>query len=423
MVGSGRYRIGKQDVTDGDHKTVVKDEPGPARPTGFVAQFADSAALVAAARSVRLAGYQRWDCYSPFPVHGIDRAMGIRRTVLPWIVLGAGIAGAAAALLMQWWMNAVDYPIIISGKPLFSVPANIPVTFELIVLFSALTAFFGTIALNRLPEFTHYVFTAPRFKQATTNGFFLAIDAADPRFDAKGTADLLLSAGAVSLELCPETREGRRFPAWLPWTAIVLVLAALVPPLLIARARSMTSDQPRVHIIQDMAFQAKYKPQATSPLFADGRAARPQIAGTVAVGDLQVDDHLYRGKIKGKWAATFPMPVTDARMRRGQEMFGVYCAACHGLTGAGDGMISQRAFRREEPKWVRPASLQDEAIRKQPVGQLFDTITSGVRNMPAHGPQITVDDRWNILLYLRALQRSQNATLEDVPQEIRGQLR
>ena len=85
--------------------------------------------------------------------------MGIRPTILPWLVLGAGFTGCAAALLMQWWMNAVDYPLLISGKPLFSFPANIPITFELIVLFSALTAFGGTLVLNRLPQFWHPVFS------------------------------------------------------------------------------------------------------------------------------------------------------------------------------------------------------------------------------------------------------------------------
>ncbi len=120
---------------------------------GILAEFADPDTLVSAARSVREAGLKRWDSHSPFPVHGIDGAMGIRPTILPWLVLGAGITGALVALLMQWWTNTVDYPMNISGKPLFSLPANIPVTFELIILFSALTAFFGVLVLNGLPRF------------------------------------------------------------------------------------------------------------------------------------------------------------------------------------------------------------------------------------------------------------------------------
>lgn len=399
---------------------------GQPRLAGLVARFADAEALVAAARRVRDAGYKRWDCFSPFPVHGIDRAMGTRRTILPWIVFGAGCTGAAAALLMQWWMNAVDYPVNISGKPLFSVPASIPIFFELTVLLSALTAFFGTLGLNRLPQFYHYTFSSAAFRRVTTDGFFLGVDAADPTFDIRQTADLLQAAGAQAVETCYQPTEGRKLPGFFAPLSFVLALAALVPVLLVAKARAMRStEQPRLHIIQDMDFQEKYKPQATSPLFVDGRAERLPVAGTVARGDLEADTHLYTGKTKGRWAATFPpsLPVTAQRMRRGGQMFAVYCTACHGPLGLGDGMVSQRAFRREEPKWVRPSSLQDEAIRKQPVGQLFDTLSHGVRQMPAYEHQISVEDRWNIILYLRALQRSQNATLDDVPAGQRDKIR
>ncbi|MBN2328028.1 MAG: DUF3341 domain-containing protein, partial [Candidatus Omnitrophica bacterium] len=105
---------------------------------GILVEFDNTIDLLEAAEKVRDAGYEKWDVHSPIPIHGMDDAMGIRPTILPWLVLGAGLTGLAAAVLMQWWMNAVDYPIIISGKPLFSLPANIPVAFELTVLFSAL---------------------------------------------------------------------------------------------------------------------------------------------------------------------------------------------------------------------------------------------------------------------------------------------
>ena len=126
-----------------------------ARPTwGVLAEFEAADELVAAAEAVRDAGFTRWDTYSPFPVHGIDRAMGLRDTGLPWLVLGGGAAGALGGLLMQWWMNAQDYQFMISGKPLFSLPANIPVIFELTILLSAFAAFFGmlTLMLRKLRE-------------------------------------------------------------------------------------------------------------------------------------------------------------------------------------------------------------------------------------------------------------------------------
>ena len=150
---------------------------------GVVAEFDSADALKAAAVGVRDQRFTLWDAHSPFPIHGMQRAMGMRPTPLPWLVLGAGVTGGLVALLMQWWMNAVDYPLIISGKPLFSLPANIPVTFELIVLFSALAAFGGAMMLGQLPQFLHFAFSAKNFHRVTTDGFFISIEAVDPGFE------------------------------------------------------------------------------------------------------------------------------------------------------------------------------------------------------------------------------------------------
>lgn len=167
---------------------------------GLLAEFETPAALMDAAEAVRDAGYTRWDCYTPFPVHGLDGAMGLRDTRLPWVVLAAGIVGAAAAILMQWWMNAKNYAYLISGKPFFSLPANIPITFEVTVLFSALTAVASMFAFNRLPQFYHPTFRSRRFKRVTNDRFFIGIETADPHFDAQKTEALLRSLGSSHIE-------------------------------------------------------------------------------------------------------------------------------------------------------------------------------------------------------------------------------
>ena len=172
-----------------------------------------------------------------------------------------------------------------------------------------------------------------------------------------------------------------------------------------------------------MDFQPKYLPQQYSPLFEDTRDMRPPVAGTVAFDALLDHEHLLRGEVKGRPAKTFPVPVTLQMMKRGQERFGIFCATCHGLAGDGDGITSQLAFDREEPKWVRPLSLHNSSVIEQPVGQLFAAITNGIRTMPSYRVQIPVEDRWAILLYVRALQRSRNATMKDVLEERRKQLK
>jgi hypothetical protein len=158
---------------------------------GYLAEFSDPHQLLHACEQVRDAKYRRWDAHTPFPVHGLNDAMGLRGTVLPWLVLGGGLTGLLAALVMQWWMNAVDYPFLISGKPYFSLPAFIPVVFELTVLLSAISTFFGMLMLAGLPQFYHPVFHSERFKRASDDHFFISIEARDRRFDAVETKRLL----------------------------------------------------------------------------------------------------------------------------------------------------------------------------------------------------------------------------------------
>ncbi len=168
---------------------------------GLLAEFANPAALYHACERVRDAGYTRWDAHSPFPVHGLERAMGLRRSVLPWIILVMGLTGAALGFALQWWVHASAYPLVISGKPFFAWPAFIPITFELGVLFGALGAVFGMLGLNRLPMHYHPLFNSKIFERVTDDAFFISIESWDPRFDAATTRTLLEGLGATRVEL------------------------------------------------------------------------------------------------------------------------------------------------------------------------------------------------------------------------------
>jgi hypothetical protein len=167
---------------------------------GLLAEYESVDDVLKAARAVRRAGFTRWDVHSPFPIHGIDYAMGIKPTILPWIVLGGGLTGLATAIWLQWYCNAFDYQFLISGKPIWSFPANVPVMFELTVLFSALTAVFGMLGLNRLPRLYNPLFKSARFRRVTSDRFFVVIDASDNKFSEDATTRLLTEAGARSVE-------------------------------------------------------------------------------------------------------------------------------------------------------------------------------------------------------------------------------
>jgi hypothetical protein len=168
---------------------------------GILAEFATPAELYHACERVRDAGFTRWDAHSPFPMHGLSNAMGLRRSTLPWIVLVMALTGAALGFILQWWVHTSAYPLVISGKPFFTWPAFIPVTFEVSVLFGALGAVFGMLGLNRLPMHHHPLFQSKVFGRASDDAFFISVESWDPRFDPAGTATLLKSLGARSVEL------------------------------------------------------------------------------------------------------------------------------------------------------------------------------------------------------------------------------
>ena len=168
---------------------------------GILAEFATPADLYHACERMRDAGFTRWDAHTPFPVHGLEGAMGIRRSPLPWIVLGMGLLGAALGFALQWWVHASAYPLVISGKPFFAWPAFIPITFEVAILFAALGAVFGMLGLNRLPMHHHPLFGSKVFERVTDDAFFISIESWDPRFDASATRKLLESLGAQNVEI------------------------------------------------------------------------------------------------------------------------------------------------------------------------------------------------------------------------------
>ena len=172
---------------------------------GVLAEFADPASLMKAAEKTRYAGYKKFDCHSPFPIHGMDAAMGLKRSPLGWIVGLAALIGTSAALGLQWWTSTIDYPLVISGKPFFSFQAYVPVTFALGVLLSAFAALIGMLVLNGLPRLHHPTFYSDRFARVTDDGFFISIEAADPKFDAQETIKFLESIGGTNPEVLKET--------------------------------------------------------------------------------------------------------------------------------------------------------------------------------------------------------------------------
>lgn len=444
------------DSNDANMNTVS----GEKKVHGTVAEFTTVDSLMSACRKVRDAGYKKTDAFTPFPVHGIDKALGIKPTILPWIVLVCGLTGTTVALTMQIWMNAIDYPYIISGKPYISLPAFIPVAFELTILFASFGTFFGMWILNGLPKFSNPVFTDPRFDRVTDDRFFLYIDAKDPKYDQAGVEKLFGEFGSDYIQSVVEDDSEKKIPGFMYKVWIGVAAVSIIPLLIGLKMRVTNSAQPRFHVFFDMDFSPSKDAQQNTTLFADTRAMRPDVPGTVARGQHDVNfrtgidmdamasidgvraERLVRMLDDGQpenandskesaleatksvmdttpWLTENPVEFSEETLRRGKQQFGIYCSVCHGLNGGGNGLVNRRAQRILAATWVPPSKLHDSSLHADvyPDGKLFSTISNGIRKMPGYSAQIKAEDRWAIVAYVRALQRSQNASIDLVPKD------
>jgi len=167
---------------------------------GLIATFTTAPDLYHAAEKVRDAGYKNWDCITPFPVHGLDKAMGLRRSIVPRISLAGGITGFCTGMTMIWWTGAYDYPLTVGGKPLFSPMFAFPVSYELTILFTAFATIGGMFFLNGLPMHYHPVLKYDQIKRGMDDTFFIVIEARDPRFNLANTRALLQQAGSTEIK-------------------------------------------------------------------------------------------------------------------------------------------------------------------------------------------------------------------------------
>lgn len=217
------------------HDTDASSKHGPAQPpklrtAGLLAEYETPGQVMHAAEAVRDAGYEKWDVHTPFPVHGMDGAMGLKPTPLGWISFGGGMTGGSLAVLMQWWMGGVDYPLNIGGKPAFALHSSIPIIFELTILLTAFGTLFGMLGLNRLPQLYHWVFGSEQFKRVTDDRFFISIEVEDKKYDkARAVLEKThpISIEEVEEEMDELSTEGLRDNASMTFEALTGVSSPL----------------------------------------------------------------------------------------------------------------------------------------------------------------------------------------------------
>jgi mono/diheme cytochrome c family protein len=344
----------------------------------------------------------RLEAYTPYPIHGMDEALELRRSPLGGMVLAMGILGALTALGFQYWISAVDYPIVTGGKAPGSWEAFVPIMFEVMVAFATFTAGLGMLLLlNKLPFFGHPILNSKAIKAITRDRFALAIEA-DPALDTEAAKTVLIAAGAMDIEVLEEPERGPFITSdFVLRTMGGIFLSCVVAGLGMYWAIKLT---PQVSPITHMLDQPRLNAQQASSFFADGRAMRMPVQGTVARG------HLPFGPSTQDEAASLvnPLPRTPEVLAKGREAFTVRCAVCHGPLGNGSGSLGSAYGGK-------PANLQAPRFLAYPDGKILWVIENGKNAMPSQAADLTEEQRWAVVHYLRALQRAQNAKDEDMP--------
>ncbi|MCU7497025.1 MAG: DUF3341 domain-containing protein [Ignavibacteria bacterium] len=360
--------------------------------------------ILHAVREVRLAGYTKYDVNTPYPLHGMDGAMKLKPSTLSYVALVLGLTGTFSALFFMWWVSAVNYPLVIGGKPYFSLPAFIPITFEVTVLLASIGTVVAMLFIYfKLPNNSYPLHDTEYMRSVSSDKFGIVILAKDPLFDEDKVVSLfkdLRSGNITSVYYETEEINVRHTvfePKFLSFMAATFIFTAA---LTYFSLNYILYWQP----FNWMWFQNRVDAQSKSTYFSDGFGMRMPVEGSVARGFIP---YPYRGdQASASKYLVNPLVASKEVLIKGQDKFNTFCSPCHGYFGKGDSRL--------RGQFPAPPSLQSEKVRNYKDGDIYHIITVGQNIMPSYEKQITREERWAIIHYIRALQRSQNAKESDV---------
>ena len=370
----------------------------------ITALFDTADEILQAAEKTRKAGYSKFDVHTPYPVHGMDRAMRLRPSRIGLFAFIFGCLGAASAILFISWVALSGYPLVIGGKPYWSWPAFVPVTFEITVLMTSVLSTLVMIVLYfKFPNNAHPLHDTPYMKRVSSDKFGVAIQADDPKFNEKHVKEFLESLGGSHVTLVyfhsEETqRSGKIFD--IQFIGVLAIVALVVSCLTYVTLNKVLFAAP----FNWMMEQPKLKAQQSSTFFKNGIGMRTPVEGTVARGFMP---YPYHGDpdAAGRFLVD-PLLPTKNVVDRGRRKFLTFCSPCHGNFGRGDSRL--------QGQFPNPPTLLSEKVRTWPDGNIYHVITDGQNSMPSYASQISRDDRWAIIQYIRVLQRAQSAKESDL---------
>ncbi len=367
---------------------------------GVSALFDTPDKILSAAKKTNQAGYKKYDINTPYPVHGIEKAMNLKPSKLGFITLVFGLTGSFIALFFMYWTMSIDYPMIISGKPFFALPAFIPVTFEVTVLLATLATVIGMITFFfKFPENHHPLHDTNYMKQVSKDKFGLVIEISDKNFDLEKVKEFLQSLNPIEIEeIYYREKESNSVlePKFLTLLFIIAIVISGATYFILNKLLYMTP-------FDWMSSQLKLNPQKPSELFSDGFGMRTPVKGTVAQGFMP---YLAKGQIEPTELLENPFLPTEENLKVGKSKYLTFCSPCHGNFGDGDSRL--------RGQFPNPQSLHSKRAQDFKDGKIYHVIVNGQNSMPSYAPYLDIEERWAVVNYIRVLQRAKNASESDI---------
>ncbi len=369
---------------------------------GYTGIFTTPDEIIKAAQTVSNRGYNKFDVNTPYPVHGMDDAMKLPPSKLGYAALVFGISGLIAFFGILYWMLVIDYPIVIGGKPFFAFPAFVPVLFEVLVLSASIATVITMITVYfKFPNVSHPLHDTPYMVHVSRDKYGICIEATDEKFAETEVKALLEELGAVNISpvYFEDSDEGIRIlePKFI---GLLIIVAAITSGGTYFALNKLMFMVP----FNWMMEQEKVIVQDGASLISEKYEMRQPVRGTVARGEMPYN---YSGDPEGAGRNLINPLLPDSNtIDIGKKKYNIYCSPCHGNFGEGDSRL--------RGKFPNPPSLHSEKSRDWTDGRIYHIITEGQNVMPAYTSQLEPEERWAVVHYIRALQRSFNAKESDL---------
>lgn len=371
---------------------------------GYTGLFDKPDEIIHAAKKASDKGYKKFDVNTPYPVHGMNKAMKLPPSKLGYASLVFGLSGTISALLLMYWISVIDYPMVIGGKPFFAFPAFVPIMFEVTVLSAAIATVLTMIAVYfKFPNVSHPLHDTVYMRNVSSDKYGICIQADDELFNEDEVVSFLNDVKAHSITpiyFDDDEISNRPTVFEKKFLFLLAAIAIVVSGVTYTLLNKVVYSVPFTWMME----QHKLIPQKSSTFFTDGFGMRNPVEETISRGNLP-----YQFKENNEEVGrllTNPLIADSSNLSLGKKKFDIYCSPCHGYFGNGDSRL--------RGQFPNPPSLHSEKVRNWKDGNIFHVITKGQNIMPSYASQLTREERWATILYIRALQRAQNAKESDL---------